>query len=74
MNWLDNGSEFQALFVKLSTFQALLARVDQLEAQVQNLDTNQSASAQAIDTIENTQDSIWSFTQNALQRIAALGG
>ena len=53
----------------LATFQALVARVEALELQVQTLSTQQSAVDAAQTQLETVQDSTWAFLQNAIIRL-----
>ena len=69
--WKESG-DHNVLVPLLSTFQLLVARVDQLESQILSLETNHAATDQLVNTIDSTQTSIWAFTTNALQRITAL--
>ena len=57
----------------MSTVRDLETRVAMLEQQVGTLFDQQAAADTAINTVESTQTSIWNFTQNALQRLTAIG-
>ena len=68
LGWKESGDQ-TVMVPNLMTFQALMARVEALEMQVQTLSTQTSTAEQARTNIESTQDSIWAFTQLALQRL-----
>ena len=74
VNWVnDSGANENMILVKLSTFQDLETRVAQLEQQVGALFHQQAAADTALNAVETTQTSIWNFTQNAMQRLTAIG-
>ena len=74
VNWVnDSGANENMILVKLSTFHDLETRVVQLEQQLGTLFDQQAAADTAINTLEGTQTTIWNFTQNALQRLTAIG-
>ena len=74
VKWRQFNVDQEVTLVKLSSFQDLLTRVTTLEQQIGTLFDQQAAADNARTTIESTQNSIWSFTQNALQRITTLEG
>ena len=74
VNWVsDSGANENMILVKLSTVQDLETRVAMLEQQVGTLFDQQATADTALNAVEGTQTSIWNFTQNALQRLTAIG-
>ena len=74
VNWVNNsGANANMILVKLSTFQDLETRVAMLEQQVGTLFDQQATADTALNAVEGTQTTIWNFTQNALQRLTAIG-
>ena len=74
VNWVNNaGQDENMILVKLSTFQDLETRVAMLEQQVGTLFDQQATADTALNAVEGTQTTIWNFTQNALQRLTAIG-
>ena len=73
IGWKENGDQ-NVLVPLLSTFQALVTRVEMLEQQVATLSDQNVTADSTLQTLTNTQTSIWAFTQLALQRIIVLEG
>ena len=72
LGWKESGDQ-QVMVPNLVTFQALLARVEALEASNAILESRANTTEQATDSLNTVQDSIWQFTQNALTRLNAGG-
>jgi hypothetical protein len=73
LGWKENGDQ-NVLVPLLSTFQALVTRVEMLEQQVATLSDQNVTADSTLQTLTDTQTSIWAFTQLALQRIIVLEG
>ena len=74
VNWVNDAGEAEdMILVKLQTFQDLETRVAQLEQQQGTLFNLQATVETMANTLQSRQDSIWLFTQNALQRLTAIG-
>ena len=73
IGWKENGDQ-NVLVPLLSTFQALVTRVEMLEQQVATLFDQNVTADSTLQTLTDTQTSIWAFTQLALQRIIVLEG
>jgi len=68
LGWKESGDQ-TVIVPNLATFQALLARVEALELQVQNLNSQQATVDAAQTQLETVQDSTWAFLQLALTRL-----